>query len=189
MSDAQPLADLLAAAFMDDPVSRWIFPNNEDRRRLHPAFFRIYVCHVIRNGTIYIADEYSAAALWLPVGASDPPEEMAVPAEFGSAVGPFSAARLSVLAELTTRSHPCQTAHHYLAFIGVQSEHRGSGLGTVLLQHQLDRLDSHGVPAYLEASSPRNANLYARLGFDSLGHLELPDGPPLQRMWREPRPV
>jgi RimJ/RimL family protein N-acetyltransferase len=51
----------------------------------------------------------------------------------------------------------------------------------------LERCDSDGVPAYLEASSERSAALYERLGFVHLGVLELPDGaPPLWPMRRPP---
>jgi hypothetical protein len=51
----------------------------------------------------------------------------------------------------------------------------------------LDRCDSDGLPAYLEASSERSAALYERLGFVHLGVLELPDGgPPMWPMRRPP---
>ncbi|WP_199435287.1 hypothetical protein [Qaidamihabitans albus] len=49
-----------------------------------------------------------------------------------------------------------------------------------MLREQLRRL-----PAYLEASSPRDRRLYERVGFTDLGDpIEPPDGPRLQPMWR-----
>jgi hypothetical protein len=52
----------------------------------------------------------------------------------------------------------------------------------------LSRCDEQGLPAYLEASSPRNRALYERHGFEVTEELKLPrSGPPLWLMWREPR--
>jgi hypothetical protein len=52
----------------------------------------------------------------------------------------------------------------------------------------LERCDSEGVPAYLEATSARNRTLYRRHGFEDQKALNLPDGgPPMYPMWRQPR--
>jgi hypothetical protein len=52
----------------------------------------------------------------------------------------------------------------------------------------LDHCDSHRLPAYLEASSPRNRALYQRHGFYDLERLVLPaNGPTLYPMWRKPQ--
>ena len=49
------------------------------------------------------------------------------------------------------------------------------------------RADIDTVPAYVEASSPRNRPLYERHGFcDTGAPIDLPDGPPLWPKWREP---
>ena len=55
------------------------------------------------------------------------------------------------------------------------------------MQPTLERADSAGLTAYIEASSERSAALYERLGFDDMGVLELPEGgPPLWLMRRSP---
>jgi hypothetical protein len=52
----------------------------------------------------------------------------------------------------------------------------------------LERCDREGLPAYLEASSPRNRALYERHGFVVVEEMRLAkDSPPLWRMWRKPR--
>lgn len=45
---------------------------------------------------------------------------------------------------------------------------QGSGPGTALLRHTLNRCDATGMAAYLEATSPRNRDLYRRHGFEVL---------------------
>ena len=52
----------------------------------------------------------------------------------------------------------------------------------------LARCDRHGLPAYLDATTPRNRALYERCGFTVTEEFTLGKGsPPLWRMWRLPR--
>lgn len=84
--------------------------------------------------------------------------------------------------------HPAGRAHEYLWMIGVTPERQGEGLGTALVRHVLDRCDREGLAAYLEASNARSRDLYQRLGFEVAGGpLDLPDGPQMWPMWRDPR--
>ena len=50
----------------------------------------------------------------------------------------------------------------------------------------LARADREQMPAYHEATTPRNRALYERHGYVTVGEFRLPDGPPLWAMWREP---
>jgi GNAT superfamily N-acetyltransferase len=72
--------------------------------------------------------------------------------------------------------------HVYVAYVGVAPAGQGRGIGSALLRRVLDRCDADGLPAYLEASSPRNRALYERHGFVTLGELRLRDSPPLWPM-------
>jgi hypothetical protein len=57
-----------------------------------------------------------------------------------------------------------------------------------LLADNLARIDSEGMPAYLESSNPENDPRYERLGFERAGEFERPDGRlTCSTMWREPR--
>ena len=60
-------------------------------------------------------------------------------------------------------------------------------IGSALLHEVLDRADREHLPAYLEATSPRNRALYERHGFEVTGELRCADCPPLWAMWRAPR--
>ena len=78
--------------------------------------------------------------------------------------------------------------HWYLPLIGVEPVAQGRRLGSALLQHALETCDSDGLPAYLEATSPRNRNLYARHGFGDVATIQAGSSPPLWAMLREPAP-
>ena len=66
-------------------------------------------------------------------------------------------------------------------------EDPGWGLGAALLRPVLDRCDAEKIPAYLEASSPRNRALYERHGFEVTEEFAVGRGsPPVWRMWHAP---
>ena len=72
----------------------------------------------------------------------------------------------------------------------VHPDHRGRGIGMSLLADGLARIDTGGMPAFLESSNPANRPRYERLGFRPRGEFHLPeDGPVVTQMWREPQGV
>jgi len=104
-----------------------------------------------------------------------------------TALDPRSAPRFLRLLALVESKHPGERPHWYLPALGVEPRSQGRGLGSRLMFPVLERCDLQGLPAYLEASSPRNRALYERHGFEVSEELRLPgDGPPLWLMWREP---
>jgi GNAT superfamily N-acetyltransferase len=102
---------------------------------------------------------------------------------FGARIG-------HALAMITLMEHRhIREPHYYIAYVGVAPPSQGQGLGTALLQPTLERCDREGLPAYLEATSERNAALYARLGFAHLDQFTLGSSPPLWPMRRPPAPA
>jgi hypothetical protein len=69
--------------------------------------------------------------------------------------------------------------HWYLPLTGVDPVAQGRDLGSALLRHALKTCDSDGLPACLEATSPRNPNLYARHGFNVVETIQAGTSPPL----------
>ena len=82
--------------------------------------------------------------------------------------------------------HPTEP-HWYLPLIGVDATKQGCGHGSALLRHALKRCDEDGLPAYLEATSPRSRQLYERHGFEDLGVIQAGSSPPLWPMLRKSR--
>ncbi|WP_028811715.1 GNAT family N-acetyltransferase [Streptomyces flavidovirens] len=184
-SDREALVRLLDAAFMDDPVSCWVFPDRAYRGRVHGAFLGVFLDVALSEGRVDVTEDGSAAALWLQVPAGVP-EEDDTPVRMRETADPDNE-RAELVGRLMGEVHPHDRAHEYLLLIGVSPDRQGEGLGTALIQPVLDRCDRDGVPAYLEASSARSSKLYERLGFAFTGRtVELPDGPPMWPMWRDP---
>ncbi|MFG3331214.1 GNAT family N-acetyltransferase [Streptomyces tendae] len=186
--DRDLVVRLLDEAFQDDPVSSWVFPGEEYRRRTHHRLMAAFADAVFADGRVDLTEDGAACALWLPVPADEQTAaEEDVPAQIREAVDPENE-RVELIARLTDGIHPTGRAHEYLWMIGVVPDRQGEGLGTALVESVLDRCDREGLPAYLEASSARGKVLYERLGFEFTGRaLDLPDGPRMWPMWREPR--
>ncbi|MEU9139838.1 GNAT family N-acetyltransferase [Streptomyces sp. NPDC048404] len=201
-ADRELVVRLLDEAFQDDPVSSWVFPDLARRRAKHPDLMAAFTDVVLAEGRIDLAEDGSACALWLSVPAAgnhdgvgenqgddegDGADEDG-PAQLREAVDPDNE-RIELIGRLTAGIHPEGRAHAYLWMIGVTPQRQGEGLGRALIESVLDRCDREGLAAYLEASNARSRALYERLGFVVTGRpLDLPDGPRMWPMWREPRP-
>ncbi|GAA2631502.1 GNAT family N-acetyltransferase [Streptomyces vastus] len=190
--DREAVTRLLDDAFQNDPVSSWVFPDAEDRRRRHPLLMGAFLGIVLEEGYVDVTEDGSACALWLPVPAEaheeGEDEDGEEAGKVREAVDPDNE-RIDQIGQLTAQVHPAGTAHEYLWMIGVAPGRQNEGLGTALIQHVLDRCDREHLGAYLEASSDRSRALYERLGFTFMGRtVDLPDGPHMWPMWRDPAP-
>jgi ribosomal protein S18 acetylase RimI-like enzyme len=186
--DKPALADTLARAFDDDPVMSWFFRDSDGRSKRNRRFFAMRLRQLLPHGETYTIDGAPGAALWAA------PDRWRVgrveEARMGFALLPAIWSRLGPVlkgVEMIERVHPT-APHHYLAVLGTAPENQGRGIGSALMQPMLEACDRDEVPAYLESSKERNIDFYARHGFRVTGEVQLPDGPRVWPMWRDPRP-
>jgi GNAT superfamily N-acetyltransferase len=185
-ADTAAIIDVLADAFADGPVARWLHPDLATRAARSPDYFEIFVSHALTHGEIHTTDDLTAVALWLRYTQLLPPPDD-YDRRLADACGSAITRAYLLDATLTTR-HPTDP-HHHLAFIGVRPDLHNRGLGSALLNHHHTQLDRLGLPAYLVANDPRNRDLYLRHGYRLRdAAMRLPDGPPLWPMWRRPHP-
>jgi ribosomal protein S18 acetylase RimI-like enzyme len=185
--EAGTLSEILAQAFANDPACQWGWPDATLRPAVSRAFFRVFAGSVLENGEAFLDDSGQGAALWLPFDPSDDHVDEAFVGALVEACHPFEE-RLGIIDELMTAAHPKHSVHAYLPFIGVTPTGQGNGIGSQLLDSRLREIDRAGLPAYLEATTFDSVRLYERHGFRRLEHtIDLPDGPSMYPMWREPR--
>jgi GNAT superfamily N-acetyltransferase len=186
-ADVTHMKDMLATAFQGDPIFGWLMPDEATRSERLQRFFEIELRHVaLTRGHIWTSKELSGAALCLPPGAWRLPTRVLFTQgpRFARVFGarlPRAAGLLSMIERRHIRG-----PHYYFAYIGVAPDAQGQGLGTLLMRPTLERCDAEGLPAYLEASSERNAALYERLGFELKDELCFAGSPPLRLMIRPP---
>ena len=97
-----------------------------------------------------------------------------------------SMSRAISLDQIVSGARPT-TPHWYLAILGTEPALQGRGVGSALLAPVLARCDDEDLPAYLESSKAENVPFYERHGFRGMGELQVPEGPSLWPMVREPR--
>lgn len=188
-AEVEPVAVTLAHAFYDDPHFRWIVHDDAKRMARLVRGFKTFVGRIWQpHDEGYVHERLTGAALWMPPGTwhlSPLAQVRLAPAIVGNLRA--DAGRLLKAIIWMEKKHPHES-HWYLPAIGVAPAWQGRGYGAALLRPMLERCDSERLPAYLEASTPRNRVLYERHGFEVVEEGRYAaDGPPLWRMWREPR--
>jgi ribosomal protein S18 acetylase RimI-like enzyme len=185
--DEQPRAvATLTLAFSADPVMRWLWPDAHRYLRYWPRFVGAMGGEAFGRGSAHALGDGRGVALWLPPGVG--PDDAALGQVMIESLETDTLGQVSEISEQMTRFHPT-IEHWYLAFLGVDPSAQGGGLGSGLLAHGLARCDRDGLPAYLEASSPRNRDLYRRFGFQVVGVIQAGTSPPIWAMFREPAPT
>jgi GNAT superfamily N-acetyltransferase len=181
--DVDRLKTVMAEAFFEDPIFGWLMPNDAKRAAQLRRYFAIELRHfALARGHVWTTDDLAGAALSLPPGAWRAPLRATLLEGGAFGVHLSRAARLAAAIE---RRH-VREPHYYVRDVGVLPTMQGKGLGSALLDPTLSRCDREGLPAYLEASSERNAALYARLGFELIEELRVKGSPPLRLMLRPP---
>jgi GNAT superfamily N-acetyltransferase len=191
VADIGPVARTLAQAFYTDPQFSWIIRDDAVRMRRLERGFATFVGRVwLPPDESHVHERQIGAALWMPpgtwhLGILD--QLRLVPATIRDLRG--DTPRLLRALTYIEKRHPRQPEHWYLAAVGVTPAWQGRGYGAALLQPVLRRCDEQQLPAYLEASTPRNRALYERHGFKVVEECRFAkDAAPLWRMWREPQP-
>lgn len=191
MDDARAIARLFAAAFQTDPVMDWVArPGPKRAAGLERFFYWLLQGRAIPFGHVWMAEDASVAAAWLPPDAPASPggffEQLKLLPMFVRLCGFPRLARGSAMGAAMEKHHP-HDPHFYLAFIGVAPRLQGMGLGGAMLEATVKNADAAGAPAYLENSNPKNARLYERAGFVRRENIAPAGAPPLIAMWRDAR--
>lgn len=179
------IAQLLADAFVDDPLSRWIYSDHPARLRWVAADFRLRLAQHGPDRQSFVDDALRGACVW------------AAPGQWRGHLRGQWRALLAMRRVLTNyerigrmqreldRRHPA-LPHYYLALLGVGAAHRRQGVAAALLAPTLAECDARKLPAYVEAGSEEAASCYLRHGFAVRGEVRVPAAPPVYLMWREP---
>ena len=182
--DLAGLTALITAAFGEDPLWRWAFPDDGLE-----AWWRFLIRSALRYPNTWIAGDYAAAAVWIPPGGVEltEPEGEQVEPLLRELLGQRAAEVVELVDRFDT-SHPHGPPHYYLSLLGTDPARRGEGIGMSLLRRNLELVDSEGMPAYLESTNPANNARYQGVGFTPRGVFTTPDDErPVTTMWREPR--
>ncbi len=208
--DLPSIGRVLAAAFADDPVWRYLAAPRADWPTRAAAWFQADAQAQMRgHGEVMVdcapedaasGDEGAAgeaagspsirgAAIWSPPGRwkGTASEAMAIAVPSARLFRSKLPRAIRLLTQME-RAHPADPPHWYLAVLGTDPAHQGAGVGSALIRAITDRCDTQGLGAYLESSKEQNVPFYARHGFKVVERVDPGGQPPTWTMWRDPRP-
>jgi ribosomal protein S18 acetylase RimI-like enzyme len=174
----------VVAAFISDPVERWLWPDAREYLTHFPAFVAAFGSSAFATDTARALEDFAAVALWMPPGA-EPDGDRIVTVLHDTVSADKHADTFAVLEQMD-RVHPA-FPHWYLPWLAVDPSRQRGGLGSRLLAGSLARVDADRLPAYLETPNPRTVALYQRHGFAVVGTSQAGACPPIVSMLREAR--
>jgi ribosomal protein S18 acetylase RimI-like enzyme len=182
-------------AFFNDPFFSFLIPNDKDRRRSLPIFFRSVFAHMGPKGRVVTVrneeDIIVGVAAWqmtggypLSVGTqlAQLPSSLRAMYRRPKAMG----IGYSYMAAITG-AHK-KDAHWYLMVLCADPSVQRTGVGTLLLEQAFTEIDAEGVGTYLETPRDDNIAYYRRFGFELVDTLQpVEGGAAYYTMWRPPR--
>ncbi|NND75629.1 MAG: GNAT family N-acetyltransferase [Ilumatobacter sp.] len=177
-------------AFVDDPVMRWLYPDDEMYLAPGGSVFWQAMHGWIRNDEVWCTEDGTALAVWLLPGR---PEHVADPdADVHRPPSPELEQRFGLIGAAMA-AHTPPELHWYLQLLATHPDWQRQGLGAELMRLQFARKADEGLPCYLETESPENVAYYRGHGFDVRSEWDVdPDGVlgrPGPHMWGMLRPV
>jgi ribosomal protein S18 acetylase RimI-like enzyme len=172
-----------------------MLPGAAFRTRALPILFGGQISHLGRHGRIVVVrddgERIVGVAIWLTTGG------------FPLSLGVQIAQVPSSLRALYPRPHSLKVGgvylrellnvhpkepHWYLMLLAVEPIAQRQGVGTMLMDDGVARIDDEHVAAYLETQKLDNLAYYRRFGFELRETLQpMPGGPPYYTMWRPAR--
>ena len=184
--ELENIINSLVLAFSADPVTRWMYPSDEQYFSSFPDFVKSFGANAFDCKTVYYPDNFAGAALWFPPQVE--PDTDLVVEMIQRTISPENIEQVFNLFEQMSHFHPTEP-HWYLGILGVKSTQRKKGYGSALIKQILSICDRHNQLAYLEASSLANVSFYKKYGFEVIRKIQVDKSPSMFAMIRYPRNV
>ncbi|MCX5705497.1 MAG: GNAT family N-acetyltransferase [Candidatus Omnitrophica bacterium] len=179
--DIARASEVLARAFILDPMVTYIFSQEKEAERNLSLLFEVMVRYGLRYGEVYApSGNIEGIAIWLTSENS----EMSMPkmlecgfGDFSSQVSPEYVERLIYFNDFAFEKNKkyAPFRHWYLAFIGVDPDFHGKGFASALIKPMLARISKEKMSCYLETTIIKNAAMYEHFGFELKEEAIIPD--------------
>jgi GNAT superfamily N-acetyltransferase len=179
--DDRPAAQVTAMrAFADDPVMRWLYPDDEVYFAPGGETFRSPMTGWIGLGEVWCTDDGVGVAAWIPPGRPE--------IDFGA--DPTSAPpspelleRFAIIGAAMAEHTPAEP-HWYLQLLATHPDWQRRGIGAALMAVVFERSRGEGLPCYLETETVENVAYYRHHGFEVRSEWDVPTGPHMWGMYR-----
>jgi ribosomal protein S18 acetylase RimI-like enzyme len=172
---------LLARAFVDDPLMRWFFPDDDARPHACAALFGLFAEHYLVAGRVDVVRRHrpAAVAMWRWPGFPNEQAETlpTVPGLMSALMGAGHAAEVGGAMRVIGGLRPPEP-YAYLHVLGVDPGSRRQGLGGEALRPGLEAARAAGLTACLETMNPANVPFYEAHGLSVRHEVQLGAGGP-----------
>lgn len=163
-SDQELLARVLASAFENDPLLRWIIPDDRDYQFFAHRYFELQIRSAVRSGSSFTNDERTAVATWCR-----PDDQQPIFLSFLEGLKTIwllkgNISRAFFINEVMARYRPKKQYLH-LTLLATSPESQGGGRARQLIEPMLDEARELKLPVYLECSNKDNLGFYRQFGF------------------------
>lgn len=185
VTDLRRVARTASLAFFDDPVMRWLIPDDDDYETNHQVLFGNIARGWLATDTLWCTDDVAAMAGWVPPGRPEVEVEDRIPHEHPE----WRLARFAALRDVLGANTPDEP-HWYLNLLATHPDWQRQGLGAALMAVVFEVADADGLPCYLETETEVNVAYYRRHGFDVRSEWDVAtDGSRGPHMWGMMRPA
>ena len=189
----KPASEVMGRAFLNDPLWKYLVPDDAKRARVVPLSMGILVRYSFLYGEIFTTPTLDGIACLLTPGKTAPTLRRLMwigirnaPLQLGWTGFRRYATIENFSGEVHKRAVPGM--HWYLWGLGVEPSRQGQGIGGLLIKPVLARADNDGLPCYLETMNERNVPFYVKHGFKIVSDEGVPrHGLRVWAMLREPR--
>jgi predicted GNAT family N-acyltransferase len=172
--------DLVHAAFVADPILRWVFADDERWAGIGRVFVDRLIEVRLSGGEAWVLEhppgQAASVALFDPPGGVYASRE-GLWAEFNAHLTDDEATRLEAYDTLADAAQPAEP-HWYLGVLAVTPTLQGRGYARRVVTPILDSANRTQTPVTLETATPINLAIYARFGFEVRTEFDLPGGGP-----------
>ncbi|MGV9172537.1 MAG: GNAT family N-acetyltransferase [Promethearchaeia archaeon] len=174
-------AEVAVEAFLNYPISIYLFPDIQERRDKLVYGFRFVLKYGVRHGIVHAtSSNLEGVAVWLP-----PKNTIISPWDAIRCGGLYTAIKTGLRAlrrEKTIYDYIYSTHkrlapfdHWYLKLIAINPTYQGNGYGSKLLNIMIQRSEKENLPIYLETNMQGNVSYYKKHGFKVLEYAIIPD--------------
>ncbi|GAA4859497.1 GNAT family N-acetyltransferase [Saccharopolyspora rosea] len=191
--DVPAIAELLGAAFQDDPRMAALLPDPAHRADKLGPLFSLLLSQEHPGHAAELAwrdGRLEAAAVWDRPGGPVTPLARRLyhlPALLSIFRWRIPDAVRAIETLNASDSHRPDEPHWHLFAIGTHPQRRGRGVAGALLASGLDRADDHDTPVYVETTAHAGVTHFREHGFRVIHEFPVAGGLTVYGMWRTPR--
>jgi GNAT superfamily N-acetyltransferase len=170
-------------AFADDPVMRFLYPDDVEYQALGGQIFRYVMRRWLAWGATWTTEDGVGVAAWIPPGRPELVlERVDADGHFPSDMDRI--ARFQAVATAISEHTPVEP-HWYLNLLATHPDWQRQGIGRTLMAPAIQHADVDGLGCYLETETVENVAYYARAGFEVRSEWDVDlGGPHMWGMWR-----